>query len=186
MITSSSNDEDGTIHDDDAIVGGKGTTITTTTTATTMTTVSNSNSSSNTTTLVYIPSKEYAWLPARILSTTLLDPSNSKSSNKSSTGSSNTGSNSSTSKSIAVAVAIPKSSKEEQLLGIQQPSLSSLSSSSSSLQEETQTIVLSDREELPLQNVVYHGNSTTANIPTLQIVTDLADLPFLHEVRNIT
>jgi hypothetical protein len=148
---------------------------------------SSNNNNSNTTTLVYIPSKEYAWLPARILSTTLnTSNTNVKSVKGGISHVTLTTHSSSTTKTITVAVSIPKSFHEEQSLGL--PS----SSSSSSLHEETQTIVLPDHEVLPLQNVIHqssnqnnsndHGRSTT----TLQIVTDLADLPFLHEVRRNT
>ena len=161
-------------------------------TVTTPITVGTSSTGSTTTTLVYIPSKEYAWLPARILSTTLNHSNPTKSGGKSNTSTSN-----STTKTITVAVSIPQSSQDEQSLG-----LSSLQSHT--LKEEIQTLLLPhDDDVLPLQNIVMDHTSipkveeeedgggrnstvtrSTLQSTTLQIVTDLADLPFLHEVRR--
>ena len=164
-------------------------------TVTTPTTVG-TTSSSTTTTLVYIPSKEYAWLPARIISTTLNHSNPTKSGGKTNTNTSNSTSTRST-KTITVAVSIPQSSQDEQSLG-----LSSLQSHT--LKEEIQTLLLPhDDDVLPLQNIVMDHTSipkveeeedgggrnstvtrSTLQSTTLQIVTDLADLPFLHEVRR--
>ena len=156
-------------------------------TVTTPITVGTSSTGSTTTTLVYIPSKEYAWLPARILSTTLNHSNPTKSGGKSNTSNSNS---TSSTKTITVAVSIPQSSQDEQSLG-----LSSLQSHT--LKEEIQTLLLPhDDDVLPLQNIVMDhtsipkveeedgGKHATVTRSTLQIVTDLADLPFLHEVRR--
>ena len=158
-------------------------------TVTTPTTVG-TTCSSTTATLVYIPSKEYAWLPARIISTTLNHSNPTKSGEKTNTSNSN-----SSTKTITVAVSIPQSSQDEQSLG-----LSSLQSHT--LKEEIQTLLLPhDDDVLPLQNIVMDHTSvpieekedggrnssvtrSTLQSSTLQIVTDLADLPFLHEVRR--
>jgi hypothetical protein len=135
------------------------------------------SSLSSTSTLVYIPSKEYAWLPARIISTTI-DTTTTKRHQK----------------TVVVSVVVPQCSTDEQGLGLLYSNGTTNTTHTNSItskirttlqqpQAQQQTLTLPVQDELPLQNVFSNNNQEQQQQPQLQIVTDLADLPFLHEVR---
>ena len=101
----------------------------------------------NTTTLVYIPSDEYAWLPARLLSTTQNDASTLSTTTKSTSSQrpSTTGSRSKNiqTKTITVAVTRPPLPSDEPRLGLLP---------STSWPEQVETLTIPENMVLPLQN----------------------------------
>ena len=157
------------------------TTMISTTGSSNTTTTTNTN---NTTTLVYIPSDEYAWLPARLLSTTQNDASTLSTTTTTTTTTtkstssqrlSTTGSRSKNiqTKTITVAVTRPPLPSDEPRLGLLP---------STSWPEQVETLTIPENMVLPLQNTPPTDDDEQGG--GTNHVTDLADLPFLHEVRS--
>lgn len=105
---------------------------------------------------VYVRSPEYAWVPARLLETSV-------------SGSSSSSSGTTTTATATVSIACYKS---EQDIGVTMSS-----TMKGTLRTTLQTVALREYPacSLPLQNVDEEGR--------LRTVPDMVDLPFLHEVR---
>ncbi len=138
--------------------------------STTGSTTTTNNATTTTTTLVYIPSDDYAWLPARLLSTTRNEPTLSTTTKSQRPPTGGTTTTPISTKTITVAVTRPPLPSDEPRLGLP-------SSSTAKWPEHVETLTVPENMVLPLQNIPPHEQQENP-------VTDLADLPFLHEVRK--